>query len=435
MDNEFVKKILSDNPKLYSLPQTLAEVLRIVKDDTSSADDLAAILMRDPALTARLLRVVNSPYYGVGRKIGSITQAVMTVGTRQVTALALCTSVYRLADNWQGSFDRVRFWRHSLEVAIGARSVAEKVGYRNLEEIFVAGLLHDIGFLVLENSFPEQFRQVWKDTAGRGSIVESEEAVWGTDHARVGQFLLEQWRLPETLCQAVGRHHHVFTPGTNNPDLIPNQIVNLADRISRFPIAHGMTSEQGPDRNNREIIRENLGIQKEQMVSVEKRLFSQTIDEAKYLEIDIGSTEDLLVEANQMLFNQYATLESLLDENHRMQRQVAGEQVKRGFLESLKSTASSFTSYMDGASAAIMTQVEQVQAGLNSGAITDPEGVVAESVRDITEKLRAAAAMTKEMKQLTQVEAALYFDQNSASALENRIKKEMVSLQDQVATT
>ena len=86
-------------------------------------------MIKDPALTARLLRVVNSPFYGANREIRTVSQAVMTIGRRAVTALALSTSVYDLTDKWSSVIDRSRFWRHSLEVAIGSRMIAELTGF------------------------------------------------------------------------------------------------------------------------------------------------------------------------------------------------------------------------------------------------------------------------------------------------------------------
>ncbi|MBD3258406.1 HDOD domain-containing protein, partial [candidate division GN15 bacterium] len=305
MSIDIVQRVIEDSRELYSLPQTLVEVLRVVKDDTASAGDMADVLKKDPPLTAKLLRIVNSPYYGVGREVGSVSQAVVTLGIRQVTALALSTSVYAMTENWQSTMDRIRFWRHSLEVAIASRTIAEKVGYGKLEEIFVAGLLHDLGLLIMENSFPTEFAQIWKQLPKHDSIVDLEESAWGTNHARVGQFLLEQWRLPDDICQAVGGHHTVFTPGAVDAEFKPTQIVALANHVSQFPIAEHQITPTTHGAETREIIRENLGLSSDALMMIEKHLFSQTVSESKYLDIDIGSPEDILVEANRLLFGQY----------------------------------------------------------------------------------------------------------------------------------
>ena len=153
MNSEFLQRVLDDNPALKTLPQTMFEVLRVTRNEQSSTYELAEVILKDPALTATVLRIVNSPFYGAGREVSSVTQAVVAIGMRQVTALALSSSVYRMTDTWESSLDRVRFWRHSLEVAIASRMVAATAGYRHIEEAFVAGLLHDLGLLILERSF------------------------------------------------------------------------------------------------------------------------------------------------------------------------------------------------------------------------------------------------------------------------------------------
>jgi putative nucleotidyltransferase with HDIG domain len=432
MMHDAIKKVLDDGLKLYALPQTLSEVLRVVSDDTTGADDLAKVLMRDPAMTARVLRVVNSPYYGLGRKIGSVPQAVVTLGMRQVTALALSTSVYTMTEKWQSSFDRIRFWRHSLETAIAARDLAEKCGYKKTEEMFVAGLLHDIGLLVLERSFPDQYLKMWRKSLGNGLLVELEEEAWGSNHARVGQFLMEQWRLPEPICQAVGHHHTVFSPGAVDAELIPSQIVNLANRISKFRIADLLPSADTAERGNREIIRENLRLTLEAFCGVEKQLFAKTIEESKYLEMDIGSTEEILKEANRLLFQQYAAVEALLEENRRVQSKFAGEQVKTGFLESLKAATSAFTEYVDGITTSILRRVTEVENGIRDGAIVDPSGLVAQSAKAIAREMEAVSLVMTEMQRLTRTESALYYDQKGVEAVENRIRSRMATLKQPV---
>ena len=421
-----IKSALDDSLKLYSLPQTLVQVLKVVSDETSGADDLAKVLMKDPALTTRVLKVVNSPFYGAGRKIGTVSQATVTLGMRQVTALAVSTSIYGMTENWQSELDRVRFWRHSLEVAIAARLIAEQIGLRQLEEIYVAGLLHDIGLLVLERSFPEQFATIWRQASRGESLVDLEEEAWGTNHSRVGQFLLEQWRLPDSICEAVGRHHHTYPEGADEEDFVVPQIVSLAGRIARFRIAETQRRDETILREEREIMRTNLRLDARDLLAIERVLFTRTVEESRYLDMDIGTNEQILSEANQMLFSQYSAVENLLDENRRMHKQIAGEQVKTGFLESLKSTAATFTDYIDRASGSVIRKIREVQAGIKSGTIIDPSGVVADSARSIEADIEALLAVMMEMRKLTQTQSALYYDQGSVEAIEGRIRKRIL---------
>ncbi|KAA3633745.1 MAG: HDOD domain-containing protein, partial [Calditrichaeota bacterium] len=100
MNTDIFNKILDDHKELASLPQTLTEVLNVLRDEKSSAGDLATVISRDPALTAKMLRIVNSPFFGAGREITTLSQAVMTMGTRAVSALALSTSIYDFTGKW-----------------------------------------------------------------------------------------------------------------------------------------------------------------------------------------------------------------------------------------------------------------------------------------------------------------------------------------------
>src|SRR3989304_8564441 len=189
MTQEIFYKILNGHKELSSLPQVLMEVIRVSREQDSSANDIAAIIMKDPALTAKILRVVNSPFYGQIRKITTVNQSVVTRGMRTVTAVALSATIYDKMNKVDSSIDRKRFWRHSLEVAIASRMIADAVKYEPAEEAFVAGLLHEIGTLVLESSYPADFRRVWKLIEMGESQTAVEERTWGTNHARVGQFL------------------------------------------------------------------------------------------------------------------------------------------------------------------------------------------------------------------------------------------------------
>jgi len=319
MITEFVQQVLDDNPQLSSLPQTMAEVLRVARDENASARDLAEVLQRDPSLTAKVLRMVNSPYYGMMRKIGSVQQAVQTIGMRQIMALALTSSIYRITDDWNSVMDRERFWRHSLEVAIASRMIAEKAGYRQPEEAFVAGLLHDIGLLVLENAVPEQFTRVWKQAEHDGNLPDIEIETWGTNHTMVGQYLLERWNLPDSISRAVGRHHSTFLPETRNPELCTSQIICLAHLISKFTVS----SESIVNADilvNKEVLRVNLEIPTGEVLAIEKSLFSRTLEEASFLEFDVGSADEIMMEANRMLFEQYVTIENLLREIRDLRR-------------------------------------------------------------------------------------------------------------------
>ncbi|UCC44659.1 MAG: HDOD domain-containing protein [Candidatus Zixiibacteriota bacterium] len=428
MDTETVQTIFDQHKGLLSLPQTLAEVLRLVNDESSSAEDLAGVLEKDPALTAKVLRIVNSAFYGVGRQVGSVRQAVVTLGHRQISALALSSSVYNLTSGWEGSFDRVRFWRHSLEVAIASRLIAGKIGSKRTEEAFVSGLLHDLGLLVLEQMYPDDFSRVWRETSTGADLGDLEEDHWGTNHAKVARFMLEQWRLPETICQAVGMHHNVFLPGTQDEELILPQIVCLANHLSNFSIVDRSEWQDAIDAENRDALRENLGLKIEDLLAIQKELFKRTIAEAEFLEFEIGSTEDILAEANRMLFEHYVTVENLLKENRQMHQQMVQDQYRQVSLRSLRSTTATFAQYMDNAATAIAMRARTVQEGIERGAISDPQGLVRDSVNSIMSGVEAVCGMTRELKNFSSLDDGTLADEDKLAAVEEKLKRQLDSI-------
>lgn len=423
--NEIISRILNEHNELLSLPQTLAEVLRIVKDEHSSAQDLADVLLKDPALTAKILRIVNSPFYGVRREISSMQHAVVTLGTRQVTAVALSASIYNLASRWDSSVDRVRFWRHSLEVAIASRLIAERCGYQHTEEAFISGLLHDIGTLILEKSFPKDFARIRKEVERGESLIDLEEETWGTNHARVGQFLLEQWNIPSVISTAVGHHHDLFVAGTDNPEMVLSQVVCLGNLMSQFTVSETRRMTLLFEAENREIISENLKLSSEKMSEVQQMLFSKMLEESAYLEIEIGSFDELLGEANRLLLQQYLTVEGLLRENRKLQQQITRDQMKRVAMDSLRNVALTLNQHINNATATILGRAQLVEMAIKKGEIPDNQDKLATSMRVISNGVETIGSVMKDLTNMAYLEASEYPDQSGGVDIEKRIRQQL----------
>lgn len=427
MNSDFYTKILEDHKELSSLPQTLAEVLRVTRDDRSSAQDLAEVLMRDPALTAKILRVVNSPFYGMNREITTLTQAVVTLGIRAVSALALSTSIYDITGKWQSTIDRIRFWRHSLEVAIASRLVADAIRYPRPEEAFVSGLLHDLGLLVLEKSFEDKFATVWKQAPSGEELVELEENTWGTNHARVGQFLLEQWKIPASICEAVGQHHKNFPPDLQDVDYRLPQIVALANKISKFTVAK--TKQQLPhELDYVDILRQNLNLPSERLKPIEEQLLSHTVEQARFLEIDVGSPDEILLEANRMLYNHYNTVENLLRENSQMQKEITQTQFEKAALESLRTITATFNHYINNAAATILGRAQLLELGVKRGDIVDSKNQMPLATDVIINGVNTIQLVLEELKNLESFKTTTYHDETYIIDIENKIKEQLEQL-------
>lgn len=424
---EIFYKILSEHKELSSLPQVLAEVLKVSSNDKSSVDDLSEVLMKDPALTAKLLRVVNSPFGGQAREVTSIKQAVMALGIRTVTALALSTSVYDLTGKIGTQIDRKKFWRHSLDVAIASRMIAEKIGYEMPEEAFVVGLLHDIGILILESSFPEEFKRIWRLVESGERQVLVEQRTWGTDHAKTGQFLLDQWGIPKKLGEAIGAHHEMAEHGELSSDKKLNLILNLANQISRFRV-YSMPPPDSKDLENRDVIAANLGISQDQLTKICENLVSEVIKESGYLEIEIGSHEELFLQANQLLFKQYIATENLLRENRTMKQQINRDQVKKAALESLTFLSATFSHYINNAITAIMGRAELIENGITNGSIVDKNGSAGLSSQIIIEAVDTISMILDELNKISAHDDSFQLDDNYLADFEEKIQSQLRNL-------
>jgi len=433
MSEQYVFGLLKDCKELSSLPQVLAEIIRVADNENSSAGDIANVILRDPTLSARILRVVNSPYYGPVRGISTINQAVVTLGVRAVKALALSTSLYRLFDTERPIVDRVRFWRHSLETAIACREIARACTYRPEEEAFVAGLMHDIGILILEANFRDDFRRLWKLVEAGESQVRQEESIWSTNHARVAQFLLNQWKLPGFLGDAIAVHHDDFGSHENIPQNRLGRIVSLGNRISKFRTCQ-LPPLDVAEIEQIEKFAESLGIGPTVLAEIQERTLSQLLKESEFLEIQVGSVTDLLSAANSLIYRQYLLVESVLRENRKMQAQIARDQVKKAALDSLKTITATLSHYINNASATILGRAQLVELAIKKGSVADGEKVAGNSMDIIVKSVEMISMVLDELKKLSSFDITHYHDETDILDIEDRLRGKIAALESEKKT-
>jgi putative nucleotidyltransferase with HDIG domain len=177
--------------------------------------------------------VVNSPLYGFPRKISSVTEAIAILGFNAVKNLALSISVFDIFGDSKGpnGFDRKKFWEHSIGCAAAGKVLAKYIGYPEQEELFVAGLLHDIGKVVLDKFFHEMFQQIIDLVQEKDILMlEAEREILGFTHAEVGQELMKRWNLPSRLTEPIGYHHQ---PMKSQGFAKETAVIHLADILCR----------------------------------------------------------------------------------------------------------------------------------------------------------------------------------------------------------
>lgn len=232
---EHLKRISESLLNLPTLPTLAARLLDLVDHPNTSAATLARFVSQDQVITARLLKMCNSAYYGLGREVTSVQQAVVMLGFDMVKEISLGVSVINAFRSTKGmdGFDITGFWDHSSAVGMVSRRIAKGWQPTLASEAFTAGLLHDIGKVVLIQYMPDDFAQVIQNAKASGkSLHEEERLVFGTDHGQIGSWLAGRWKLPKALRDVMQFHHDVDLCPVESRNLAV--IVHLADLLCRL---------------------------------------------------------------------------------------------------------------------------------------------------------------------------------------------------------
>ena len=228
-EKDFLKKLQKKNMILPEIPSVALELEEVIGNPMSSAEHIARVVSRSPSLTAVLLKIVNSAFYGFPSKISTVSHAVSLIGTQEVSVLALGISVLSIFKNIpKETIDMHSFLRHSLGCGLLSRVFAAHKNVPQTEQLFVSGLLHDLGRLILYIYFPGESRNVLARSRNRNKLLYKEEKDYlGCDHAQMGVQLMKQWKLPLILENNVLYHHKP----SEAPQSVPAAIVHLADII------------------------------------------------------------------------------------------------------------------------------------------------------------------------------------------------------------
>lgn len=226
MKAEHIERLIEDLSNLPTLPGVVKILTAMVESERVSASEIGGIIARDQVLSAKILRLVNSPIYGFPGRISSITHALVLLGFNVVKGLVLGTAVFEtMAGDARG------LWEHSLGTAVVSRRIAKALGMRESEEVMVAGLLHDLGKVVLSFIAPEAYRDAMEQATEQNChVAVTEQAVFGLDHTRVAWRIAERWHLPARLTAALTYHHN---PGRAKQHRETVAVVHVADILAR----------------------------------------------------------------------------------------------------------------------------------------------------------------------------------------------------------
>ncbi len=317
---------LKVSPQLPSLPAIAIRALELARQENVDMGEIAELISNDPALSSKILKTVNSSFYGLTKQVSTISHALVILGLQAVKTLALGFSLLtNLHGNPTDGFNYMGFWKRSIYSAVAGRLLAKKIQIVQQEEAFLASLLADVGILVMHRVLGIEYDALYLQAGGDHELLLTLcRTKFGLDHPTVGAMLAEQWQLPPVLARPMACHHH---PVETDPELKP-----LVEVVYTAMIVGDFFSSADPATSIlkvREELRTRFKLSAEDIESLMAEIGASTRDVAKLFELNIGqnrSYQEILEEAQQTLIQlslqTQQQVQTIQKENATLQAQV-----------------------------------------------------------------------------------------------------------------
>lgn len=425
MDKMTILEDISRNDDILSLPQALNELLREIEKANYSTESLARIILKDPALTSRILKLANSSFYQRFSRTTTVQQAVQVLGISTVKCMALSSSIFNTERFSKATYVNTKhLFADNLTVAVAAEKIAKAVGVKASDEVFIAGLLHDVGVLYFINHYPQQYEQIVAKNVKSSGVLAAEREIFGTDHCEVGYHLSIRWRLPVAICEAIRDHHNFSTiaPGATTPN-----IIRLASLLG-----HTFANESGWDpiekMNRTNQVAQALNISKSDIEQISVTLMTDALAAAEFLDTDIGKVEDLLMRANKEIWRTYLVVHNLFQERQELSQKLLREEREKGAIESKNIAIATLSHYVNNAAMAMYGRTQLLRQRLKRG---DTERVIEAlpaSLDVIENAVRKTVAVIAEIKDISPIDEVEFYTMSQAMKLDDRIAKRIQQL-------
>lgn len=274
-------EIIRDTSSLPTLPGVVTRLQALSENRRSTIEEMARLVSSDQILSARVLRLVNSPSYGFYR-VSTISNALILLGVNVIKSLALSSSIFEIMEK-----SIVGLWEHSLGAGVAANIIARHLKLPEVEEISTAALLHDIGKVILKEKCPLDYERVVRLMGERNlTMMEAERELLGVDHAEVGEWLVRSWYLPDKLSEPVACHHDVARAQTHQ---VKTAVVHLADVLVKAS-GFGFSGDEYVPRIQ-PVAWERLGLTEEGLAAIVEE-FEDRLVEAKNFSLEIQSADE-----------------------------------------------------------------------------------------------------------------------------------------------
>lgn len=288
MTNSTVDAVLQ-NPRIPTLPMVAVQVLRLSREANVDLHRLSELIQNDQALSVKIIRTVNSSYYGLAKPCSSISQAVVYLGVKAVQTLMLGFSLVESIDgggDFDIGFDYAEYWRRSFRAAATAREIATLTGACDPEQAFLAALIQDVGMIALHRTYGDVYLQIIDLTKGEHRrLVQIEYQSFQTNHAMIGGALAERWRFPEPLVRAI-RSHHERSVQAEAPDTLARCTALAAE------LAGGAGTEEPASDESYRMAEERFELTKDAIDELLPRVVAAVPELARLYEIDAGAAYD-----------------------------------------------------------------------------------------------------------------------------------------------
>ncbi|HFD92273.1 MAG TPA: HDOD domain-containing protein [Gammaproteobacteria bacterium] len=230
-DDKTASSWVNEVSGLVSPPDVCIKVFDLIESQNPSAATIGEVVSRDPNLSLRLLKIVNSSYYNFSSKIDTVSRAIAVIGISELYSMVIAiTAVKTFSHIPHNVVNMDTFWRHSLYTAVISRLLAKRLNVLHPERLFVAGLLHDIGSLILYHRAPETAKELLIQSEGdEEALHQAENEAFGFSHAAIGALLMKLWHLPDPICDAVANHHQ---PSVAKQGTMETAIIHMANALA-----------------------------------------------------------------------------------------------------------------------------------------------------------------------------------------------------------
>ena len=269
--------------EIPTLPIVYQQLFSKMSNPDVSVPQLAEIVSKDQSLAAKILKLVNSAFYGYKKEITTISRAMVILGFRTVRNAALAISVFDYVSGTtdDNNFPVEDFWKHSLCTASAAKVLGKHVGIKQQEETFVCGLLHDVGKIIMKKYFEEDFSELCNYAVDNNTTFSAaEEALIGVNHCTVAKAVLRSWNFPPNLIEAV-QFHHTLSSGASYPGMVA--LINVSDHLS-YEFEMGAPSSQAQAECDPQALKE-LGVTYEEVLSYKEEIMTETESALDILQI------------------------------------------------------------------------------------------------------------------------------------------------------